>query len=344
MRARATIAFLTLLGASVVVADGALTIAPEPSVRRASLQTVLAPDSTLYAIDSKPASQLAVSRRRAEERELLPVPGTDDDAVESQAQIVYDRLNDVLYVAWHRAAENVDEILLASVSPDGAWSDVQVLASGGDVQRAGLQLTLTRAREQGDDHDTTLMHAAWWSLGAEAAPEYAVIAFEGLQHLSTETASLEALAGAEMRIAEVEEEVGRAEHPPLVLARAGRTSAVDAVFGSDRTTGVTRVRIVSSRISGEARIWRPSGRSQQRTGPTRLIPNGSAPVQAFVAGDRIVLYAPDEKFRFVVQDGEQWMPVRTIGLDERLSGERLLEALRRSVEEDLKTAPTPDSE
>lgn len=344
MRLRATAAFVLLFGASVLCAEDGPAIAPGPSVRReTTVQTVLTPDSTLYAIDAKASARLDLSRHRAELRDKLLVPGTDDEAIESQARIAYDRINDVIYVLWHRAAENLDEIRLASVNAEGTWSDVQIVATGADVHRGGLQMVLTRARAEGDEFDTTLVHAAWWSVGAQLTPEYAVIAFEGLQHVSTEIADLETLGNAEVRTSAVEaEEVGQPEHPPLVLSRAGRTSAVDAVFGSDRSTGVTRVRVEPQRtISSEARIWRPSGRSQQRTGPTRLIPNGSAPVQAFVAGDRVVLYTPDEKFRFVVHDGEEWTPIRTIELDENLSTERVIEELRRSVEETAKPDEPP---
>ena len=255
--------------------------------------------------------QLELSRRRGEVRDTLVVPTTGDDVLESEPGLAYDAVTDAVYILWHRAAEGIDEIRLASLNADGEWSDVHLLAKGAEVSRAGLQLVLTHAREEGDDADTTLLHAAWWDLGAEVVPQYAMVAFESGRHLSTEAANLETLVEAPLtREAAEREDTGAAAHPPLVMERAGEF--VDVVFGADRTTAVTRVRIEPKRIAGEARIWRPSGRTAQRTGPANLVSHGTAPVQAFISGDRVVLYTPDAKFRYSVFDNGHWTPIRMI--------------------------------
>ncbi|HYC61377.1 MAG TPA: hypothetical protein VEK79_17615 [Thermoanaerobaculia bacterium] len=307
----------------------------------ARVETVLAPDSTLYAVDAaKETAQLEISRRRGDVRETLLVPTTDDEAIESQARLAYDSSEETLYVMWHRAAEGVDEVLLASLNAGNEWSDVRVIASGSDVRRAALQLVLMHAREESDESDTTLIHAAWWSLSAEATvPEYALLAFENGRHLSSEIVDLHSMV--EQVDALSVEEAGAPEHPPLTMGRRG--NGVDVVFGEKNTTAVTRVHIQPKRISVEARIWRPSGRSTAQTGPTRLIPHGSSPVQVILGGDRIALYTPDAKFRFVVYDGEQWTPVRMIELDEKVTTDELLQELRQTLEENAPLETKPKS-
>jgi hypothetical protein len=300
-------------------------------------QTVLRPDSTVYAVDaSKPAAKLEVSRHRGEERDALLVPGTDDEAIESDARLAFDATSGTVFVLWHRSADGVDEICLAALNPLDEWSDVKVIASGDRVHRVGLHLVLTHVRAQGDEADTTLLHLAWWSIGTELTPEYAIVAFENGRYLSTDISNLLTFtsnnAPATLDANEGEpEDAGAPAHPPLAMERAGKY--VDVVFGGAGTTKVTRVRLEPKRITSEARIWRPLGRSVASTPPARLVPLGSAPVQAFVSGDRIVLYTPDAQFRYSVFANGQWTPVRMIELDEKLTSEHLLQQLRRSVEE-----------
>lgn len=300
-----------------------------------TMQAVLRPDSTVFAIDaSKPAAQLEMSRRRGETNETLIVPTTDDDAIESDARLALDAATGSVFVLWHRSAEGVDEICLAVLNAKDEWSGVYVVASGADERRAGLQVILTHAREEGDESETTLIHATWWSAGEELTPQFAMVAFEDGQHLSTEVTDLRTFAttdGSAVREATEAEEMGDAAHPPLAMSRAGKY--IDVLFGEEETTAVTRVRLEPKRVSSEARIWRPSGKSVQRTPPARIVPLSTGPVQAFVSGERIVLFTPDAKFRYSVFENGEWTPVRMIELDENLTSEHLIQQLRRSVEE-----------
>ena len=320
----------------------ALLLAASFASAQDTMQAVLRPDSTVFAIDaSKPAAQLELSRRRGETNETLIVPTTDDEAIESDARLALDAATGTVFVVWHRSAEGVDEICLATLNVHDEWSDVHVVAGGAEIRRAGLQLLLTHAREEGDQTDTTLIHAAWWNIGAELKPEYALVAFEGGQRLSTEVVDLRTFTGRDDGYAAHEanepEDTGDAAYPPLAMSRAA--TFVDVLFGGEQTTAVTRVRVELKRVRGEARIWRPSGKTQQRTPPARLTSLSTTPVQSFVSGDRIVLFTPDAKFRYSVFDGEKWTPVRMIELDEKITSEHLLQQLRRTVEEATTLAP-----
>lgn len=307
-----------------------------------SVQTVLRPDSTVYAVDaSKPAAQLEVSRRRGEVRDTLIVPTTDDEAIESDARLAFDVTTGTVFVIWHRSQEGIDEIRLAALNRADEWSGVHRIAGGEGSRRAGLQIVLSHQREEGDEADTTLLHAAWWNLGERVTPEYALIAFEEGVHLSTEITDLRTFSKDDdtsaMRELSEGEDTGAVAHPPLAMVRAGKF--VDVLFGAEQTTVVTRVRVEPKRISTNARIWRPSGKTSQRTPPGRLTSNSTAPVRAFISGDRIVLFTPDAQFRYSVFDNGVWTPVRMIELDEKLTSERLLQQLRHSVEEATTLTP-----
>lgn len=328
MNRLATAAFALLLTASAYAGE---------------IQTVLAQDSTLFTIDGgADHSWLELSRRYADVTEGLIVPGTDEGvyegALESDARLLWDGPTSTLYVIWHSASETSDAIMLASLKDD-VWSQPVAIAEGASVRRFGLQVALTRGALEQPETETesapayaTLIHAAWWSMGAQSAAEYALVAFEDGMHVSTDVASLEELAAVRTAAGVETEDVGAPLHPPLAMARA--ENGVDVVFGAERSTRVTRVRLEPRRVQGDARIWKPSGRTGADTGRARMISANSAPVQAFISKGRIVLYdATTQRFRYVVLENGQWTPERMIQLDDRLTSDKLLRELQRTVEE-----------
>ncbi len=301
------------------------------------LQTVLTPDSTFYSIDGGAERPwLELSRRNAEVTEGLIIPGTDDGvydgARESDARLLWDGTTSTLYILWHSASDTEDAIMLVSLK-DGVWSDPIAIAEGASVRRLGLQVALTRAAvDEEATAQATLIHAAWWSMGAQPAAEYALVAFEDGEHASTDVSSLEELAALRSADGYEAEDVGTPLHPPLAMARAA--GAVDVVFGSEESTRITRVRLDPRRVAGDARMWKPSGRTGADTGPARMIAANSEPVKAFISRGRIVLYdGTGTKFRYVVLENGEWTPERRIQLDEQVTSDALLRELQRTVDE-----------
>ena len=312
-----------------------------------SAEQVQTLDATHYSVAAATETPvLELVRRNGETRETLVVPSTDDEAVESQAKLLWDSSTSTLFVAWQRSVEGANEIRMAWLNADGTWSEPITIAGESSLNRASLQVALTRAASLGDEMDVTLIHAAWWSLGSKPEAEYALVAFEAGAHVSTEVASLDKLSENLRTLSSgpEAEETGEALHPPLTMSKA--ESAVDVVYGSSDSTGVTRVRLEPVRIAGNARAWRPLGRTGDRTGRTGFISNTSAPVRAFISKGRIVLYTPDEQFRFVVYENGEWSPVRMIQLDESLTGDQVLQELRRTVDDlaPVQAKPQPEEE
>jgi hypothetical protein len=294
-------------------------------------EAVLTADGIVYTVGAEPAKQLEVVQRIDDERTTLVVPTTEDAATESDARLLWDTGSSTLYVVWTRTDERSDQILLARLRPDGTWSDPIFIATGGAVSRRGLTATLTRVTVD-EARTAVLVHAAWWSMGANPIAEYALIAFENGDHISTSIADLAALAGiGDAGLEDGKELMAEVTHPPLAMARL-ETSGVDVVFGSTKSTTLTRVSIVP-KLAPNARLWKPSREAGGLTPRAGLQSATGEPVKTLLSRGRIVLYAPARKFRFVIYDNGKWTPERMIQLDEHLTSEQLVQELRKALEQ-----------
>jgi hypothetical protein len=172
-----------------------------------------------------------------------------------------------------------------------------------------------------DEGNASLVHLAWWKVGAGLAePWYALVALERDEEPVTSFASLTDLAALTVDIS---------------------TTAEPEDTGAARETAVTSVTIKPRKIGGTARIFVPVGRKGHKTPRANLISSSENPLQAIISRNgRIVLYAPGERFSFVVLDNGEWTPVRTLKVDEKMTMDHVLKDLRNTVEE-LETLTVP---
>lgn len=296
------------------------------------MQTVLTPDSTLYAIDGHGEFwHLDLHLRKGETKTTLLVPGTDNDAIESSARLLWDGKGSTLFVIWRSVSNDRDALMLATLGRDGNWSEPVEIAGGGSARNLGLQTVITYAADE-DGNQATLVNAAWWSVtGYDAVAQYALVAYENGQRVSTEITTLNDLHEHRADGVDERENTGTPLHPPLAMARV--EGGVDVVYGAPDTTKLTQIQIQPRVIKGDARIWKPLGRNAGRTGPARLVAADDSPVQAFISNGRVVLYKPESNFRFVVLDNGAWSEEYMIQLDEKLSSEQMLRELRRTVDD-----------
>jgi hypothetical protein len=281
----------------------------------------------LWSVDASAARpSLVLTLRMGDQHQDVLVPTTNDSAIDASPRLAWDAASRTLFVLWRREGANGDEIRLARRYASGRWAPPIVIANGSSASRAGLQLVLTRAKEQ--DTTVTLLHAVWWTLGERPKAEYALAAFQGAELLSTSVDALDALAALQASVAE-DEDTGRAAHPPMAIVP--QDSGVEVAFGAPRTTAMTRVQLEPGTIAPNARIWRPSGKHGRRTPAALLISASSLPVESFIVGGNVVLYTPDARFRYVVFEDGKWTPVRMLATDEKLTSEDLVRELRRSV-------------
>lgn len=305
--------------------------------------SALTADGSRYSVEpSAESPELLLVRVSGDVRDTFAVPTTADDAIESEPHVAYDALTGALYVVWTRRSEGAEELRYAVRGADGAWSTPQTLA-GGTERILGSQVVVTHGVE--DDPDVSLIHVAWWKVAAASAePWYALVALERDQEPVTSFASLVDLAAlsADSEAASEPEDTGAAVHPPLAMSRSGQE--VHVVFGAQQQTAVTSVVIKPRRVGGTARIFVPVGRTGTRTPRANLVSSNAAPVQAFISSNgRIVLYAPGERFSYVVLDNGAWTPVRSLKVDEKMTLDHVLKDLRNTVEE-LETLSLPQAD
>lgn len=299
-------------------------------------KSLLTPNGVRYAVESTPdRPQVEITRAEGIYGARLVVPSTDDATPESQAQIAYDALSDLLFVVWTRENSYGAEVRYAALDASGQWSTPRNIAAGSSMYR-GLQVAVT----QSDNSETsaTLLHMSWWSINGNVLdPEYALVAFEDGLRVSAQVANLEEMAalGDGVNAAEFEE-LGEAIHPPLTMERA--LDGVDLVFGSVQSTAVTRINVVPRRIGGNVRIWKPVGRTSTRTPRSQLVATDSEPVRAMIRNGRVALYVVGEHFRYVVLNSDNtWTPLHSVQVNEDNPASELVDDLRTVVEEHVDT-------
>ena len=289
-------------------------------------QAVLTSEGVVYTIDTTSRTQLRLIRREADQRSTIVVPTTEDSAIESQAQLLWDDAASTLYVMWHRSLDRVDQIFLARYDAEGNWTDPTLIATGRSARRVGLQVAMTKVPT------TTFIHAVWWSMSEDPVAEYALIAFENGELVSSNVEDLQILAGANGILDDDFEPVREVLHPPLAMARA-TGAGVDVVFGSPYSTRLTRV-ILEPRVRPDVRIWKPGRKGGGLTTPRAgLMSANGDPVKAILNQGRIVLYTPDDEFRFVMYQNGRWTPERMIKLDSKLTREQMVLELNRTIEQ-----------
>ncbi|HEX2835212.1 MAG TPA: hypothetical protein VHW00_19520 [Thermoanaerobaculia bacterium] len=300
------------------------------------MQTALTPSNVLYSIAPEgELPLLEITQRNGDVVTTLLVPGTDDAAVESHPRLVWDGDASRLFVVWHRDGEEGDEIRLATYSDEGQWSEPLTISGCATAKRAGLQVAVTHLPAEAEgEPSTSFVNVSWWKLGANGqTPEYALIAFENGQHVSTDVQNLFELAAVRGGSSEMDQdETYEALHPPMAMSRTANASDVDIVFGSPYSTALTRVKIQPKKVASNTRMWRPGRVGGGGIPKAGLASTNAAPVRSFISNGRIVLYTPDQQFRYVVYENGAWTPTRMIALDETLTGDELVDHLRRAVE------------
>ncbi len=292
-------------------------------------QAVLTSEGVVYTVDTTTRTQVRLIRRVEDQRSTIVVPTTEDSAIESQAQLLWDDAASTLYVVWHRSIDRVDQIFFARLDAEGNWSDPMLVATGRAARRVGLQVAMTKVNA--GQIATTLLHAAWWTINDKPVAEYALAAFENGELVSLNVEDLQLIAGPTGILDDDNEPLPEVLHPPLAMARA-TGAAVDVVFGSPYSTRLTRV-IVEPRVRPDVRIWKPSRKGGGVTPRAGLMSANGDPVKAILNQGRIVLYTPDDEFRFVMYQNGRWTPERMIKLDSKLTREQMVIELNRTVEQ-----------
>lgn len=304
---------------------------------------ILTSDAVFYTIAADTeARTLVLTARFNGVRHAEVVPATLDGEVESDGRIAYDRVTQTLYVVWRRG-ESSTELMFASLSAAGEWSEPTVLSRAHGYKHSDLQVVLTRG-VSAQNESVTFLHAIWWKESeAELIGEYALAALRGQSVLSTSEADLLTLSGirsaldsgalSEDGIAPKPELVPT--YPPLAIATATAKDSVDVVFGARDKKTFTRIVIQPRQPKADARAWIPVGKSATRVPYAKVhnAMNGSGQVETYIGGSKVVVYAAKTQFRYATFENGIWSTVRSIALDEAITPSEIAREVRRNAEE-----------
>lgn len=309
---------------------GLLALAP---VAAFGASSVLTTKGVLYSIENNgDRNSVLIMRRSGERKALLVVPSTVDDTRDDRAQLEYDRASDRLYVIWVRETKTSD-VMMSWLDAYGEWSEPQVISGApGLAQRDVLRTALTRGTSNGVR--TTLFHIASWVRDGESLfGEYSLVAFEQGERVSTYNTNFQLLdIRSNPNSGDAADMVVLNPFPALALSPSG--DGVDMVYGYELGTSVTRLHI-TPRLEVNARMWKPAGRTIGSLPPAHFAANSAEPVKALFSRDRVVLYTDEKVFRFVVFEGGSWSDTRELALDDKLTGEALMNQLKRFIEEEF---------
>lgn len=317
---------------------GALALAPVAF----GASSALTVHGTFYSIDTHgDANAISLTRRSGEMKETLVVPSTADDVADRGAQLEYDRVTDRLYVVWARGGAETSSLMMSWLDAGDVWSAPIVLSTAAPTAtRDELRTVLTRATAGGVR--ATLIHVATWVRDGETLnSEYALVAFEGASHVSTEASNFVKLGEETLSTYAADDELDvKPIYPPLAMSAA--SDGVDVVYGRERGTSMTRIHVAAKPVPN-ARLWKPVGRSGGGMPPAHFAAMSASPVpvRAIFSRDRVVLYTNDRTFRFVVFEDGAWSPLRSFALDDSLTGDALLSRIRQSIEEEIPAAGGP---
>jgi len=270
----------------------------------------------------------------------IVVPGTTSYGANSQPALAYDDETGTLHVFW-QYSENAmsSELRFVSRDRDGNWSIPNAFETAAYHLRRNLRIALTHfATDTGNGSAVqkrvpeTNVHATWWeSSSSGERARYAMLTlrpgetFIQVRDLSAFVKE----SGSKHEVgADFNEDILR--HPALF--ESSTSDAVDVVFGEMESNSLHRITV---KPIGNARVRIPVGVSDKGFGPPAgFAANAAGRIEAISPHpDRLLYYyaGEDGVMHYVVYRNDAWSAVRTIRLDDGMTRDMAVTAMRGLV-------------
>jgi hypothetical protein len=293
-------------------------------------------------VNAASATYIALTVREpdAAARELI-VPATLAAGANSSPSIAWNEDTDTLYVFWQYMANAMSsELRFTSLDRDGKWTAPSSFENAAYHLRHNLRIALTRKSTVENEEDGTTstiadvnVHATWWEkTGAGERARYALLSFDEEGAVSLQTHDLNEFVGTKLeKPFEVGEKFNREilRHPAIFEAANGES--VDVIFGDVDTNAFHRVKLG---VKAQARVRIPVGRGDRVFGaPGDFAAAANGSIDAISPhDDRIVFFFEDKgSIKYLVNRDDSWSSVRSILLNDGVTRDTALGAIRRFV-------------
>lgn len=317
---------------------------------------LLTHDGSLFTVESVFTEGLDVQTRSSQ---VLTLTVRDDKATtttyvpetllggsHTSPALAYDPTTKSLFVFWQRATNNgmSSDLVFCSYS-GGKWSEATSVDSANYHYSHNIQIGVTRKVDQVDEkgnHSSInglTVHAVWWEdTGRHEWARYAMLAIENGVLTDIDVSDLSLFTNVSKDVpgpgdTDFNNEILR--HPALFESNTHDT--VDVIFGDLISNNMHRVTLKPTLYlkggSNGGRLRVPIGVKDSGIGAPHFRADSNARVSV-LPGDngKLVLYTNSkDSVNYVTYTDGAWSPARTLTIDEKISTEAAVEALRRMV-------------
>jgi hypothetical protein len=319
---------------------------------------LLTRDGTLYTVQferaeehpdvvTESAAYLKVTARRGENVQTEIIPSTLERGSNYSPTIAFDEQSGMLFVFWiHNQGMLANQLMFTSRTADGTWSEARVFGDGYYDQRKNLRVAVTRKFRDEDNRlrSGLSVHLVWWELNTttgKGSAKYVMASISGGEiadfiplDLAPFVAPLEDGITPDTASADLNTDINRDLLKQPLLFTTPAQDSVELVFGDIDSGTMNQVRVTPRRIAADGRLRVPGGRREGGFRAPMMQTANSRLEGLYVDSNRLALYTVGEgKLRYVLLDGTSVSEPFAITLDNHLSAESAVEALRRLVHE-----------
>jgi hypothetical protein len=328
---------LVLLGLIALPLFAAAAESPEVLLTSAGDLFSIASEAPAEGSTSEATLHLVLSERRGDQVIREIVPATMERGKHTNPLLGYDDESGTLFVFWIQHLGAIyNQLLFVTRDSAGHWSEATEFGNPYNY-RENLRVAVTRKVTGADGADNSIglsIHATWWEFdtktGRESA-QYHMLSIENGHVVDVAELDLSQFVDRNNAgYAEIDRSV--LKYPMLVPS--SKLDSVLLTFGAFETQSFTQVRI-TPKIKGEGRLRVPIGkRVSGFTAPRMNVNAGSSLEGVFGENDTLALYATEAgAVRYAILKNGEWSETRTIMLDDRVSNDLAVSALRKMVAE-----------
>lgn len=284
---------------------------------------------------------LRLSVQRGSQTTTSVVPESLKAGLSRRPTLAFDAQSNTLFVFWLRMPNAMSSELLVSAYHDGKWSPAVSIDNKAYTLRDNLQIAVRHqvAELQADgsykDRAGLVIHTVWWEqTGDGELARYALVGIDSGRVSTVELHDLnEFITATDSATVDSQFNNDLLKHSAIIDTMSA--DSVDIVFGDLHTHTLSRITL---RPIADSRIHIPigrGGRAFQMGAPQTFSAEWSGKVSAVVPGHddgTLLMYnVNDAAVSFLLYENGKWATVKTVPLNEKLSSDAAIAALKRML-------------